>query len=93
MESLIVTDDPSTIDELMDRILNNPDPSTLTPGDIDALIAYHRAQRESGAKPKRESPTGAAKAPTKSDTLDLLKSIGAIKPTTITPDASFRRRF
>ena len=84
---------PNTIDELMDSILNNPDPSTLTAADIDALIAYHRAERESGTKPKREG-TGAAKAPTKADTADLLRSIGAVKSIpTITPakPGSFRR--
>lgn len=85
--------EPTTIDELMDSILNNPDPSTLTPADIDALIAYHRAEREEGKKPKREGASKAS-APTKADAIDLLKSIGAVKAEpTITPakPGSFRR--
>lgn len=83
---------PNTIDELIDSILSNPDPTTLTPADIDALIAYHRAERESGAKPKREGATKSA--PTKADTAELLKSIGAVRAEpTITPakPGSFRR--
>lgn len=46
------------LDLLMSRLadLDHSDPASWAPGDIDAVIAYQRrvrAQRESGAKPKR----------------------------------------
>lgn len=47
---------PSEIDELMNRICE--DPALASGKDIDDLIAYHRKNRanaEAGIKPKKES--------------------------------------
>lgn len=44
---------PNEIDELMDL-----DPLSMTPTDIDKIIAYHRQNRanaEAGIKPKKET--------------------------------------
>lgn len=43
--------------EELERIHNEPDPSMLTPGDIDKLIDYHRKNREGSLRPKKESGT------------------------------------
>lgn len=43
--------------EELERIHNEPDPSLLTPGDIDKLIDFHRKNREGGFKPKKEGKT------------------------------------
>jgi hypothetical protein len=51
----------NTINEFMDLIHNNPDPSTHTPTDIDALIAYHRANREGGLRPTKNDKVAAPK--------------------------------
>ncbi len=67
--------EPETIDELMDRIHNEPDLTQLTANDIEALIAYHRANREGGLRPNK----GVAKAEKK---IDLVALSAVQAPTT-----------
>lgn len=65
----------NTIDllfEELERIHNEPDPSLLTPDDIDKLIDYHRKNRDGGIRPKKETKSeakldisGMISAPTK----------------------------
>jgi hypothetical protein len=62
------TSDPETVDELMDRI-HNSEPAELTPSDVEALITYHRKNREGGLKPKKET----AKKEQKNDLMDLVR--------------------
>lgn len=66
----------SDLDTLMDRLsaLDHTDPASWKDKDIDAVIAYQRkvrAQRESGAKPKRGE---AASAPIDLKALGLGKA-------------------
>ena len=36
-------------------LIMDKDPIALTPSDISAIIAYHRRNRESGPRPKKET--------------------------------------
>jgi hypothetical protein len=73
-----VTDQPTDIDELMDR-----DPTQLSKQDITAIITYHRRQRTNRAKGAKVSADLAA------GKTDLMTALG-IKAS---PSVEIKRRF